>query len=193
MVLATSATTTADGTIFGWGTGFLALTLGMRHAFDADHISAIGNTTHQVVAGRNPTPHGGIGFFFSLGPPRSSPHWVLRSNFRIDMGVQVKNGRSSLHHYTSLIGTTVSGSFLVLIAVLNLVDSDPVSLKSLWKCEKACPRAKPNLRSNSTRGFMMRFFGPISKTARIDKSWKMYQWALLFGLRFDTQRKLPLY
>ena len=55
----------ADGTMFGWGTGFLALTLGMRHAFDADHISAIDNTTRKLMAeGQRPM---GVGFFFSLG------------------------------------------------------------------------------------------------------------------------------
>ena len=55
----------SDGTLFGWGTGFLALTLGMRHAFDADHISAIDNTTRKLMSeGKRPL---GVGFFYSLG------------------------------------------------------------------------------------------------------------------------------
>src|ERR1035437_5809152 len=35
--------------LFGLGTGILAYTLGMRHAFDADHISAIDNTTRKQI------------------------------------------------------------------------------------------------------------------------------------------------
>ena len=37
----------SDGSLFGWGTAALAYVLGMRHAFDADHISAIDNTTRR--------------------------------------------------------------------------------------------------------------------------------------------------
>ena len=55
----------ADGTLFGWGTAALAYTLGMRHAFDADHISAIDNTTRKLMSeGQRPLA---VGFFFSLG------------------------------------------------------------------------------------------------------------------------------
>ena len=51
--------------LFGLGTGVLAYTLGMRHAFDADHIAAIDNTTRKLVGdGQRPL---GAGFFFSLG------------------------------------------------------------------------------------------------------------------------------
>ena len=42
-------------TVFGVGTGALAYTLGMRHAFDADHIAAIDNTTRKLVSeGKRP-------------------------------------------------------------------------------------------------------------------------------------------
>ena len=59
--------------IFGLGTGFLAYTLGMRHAFDADHIAAIDNTTRKLVGeGKRPLS---VGFFFSLG--HSSVVFVL--------------------------------------------------------------------------------------------------------------------
>ena len=55
----------ADGSLFGWGTALLAYTLGMRHAFDADHISAIDNTTRKLMSeGKRPLA---VGFFFSLG------------------------------------------------------------------------------------------------------------------------------
>ncbi|HEX3946721.1 MAG TPA: hypothetical protein VHW47_03410, partial [Acidimicrobiales bacterium] len=106
--------------VFGIGTGILALTLGMRHAFDADHISAIDNTTRKLMAeGKRPMS---VGFFFSLG--HSTVVFVLAVvlNFGIRaLNNGVRDGGSGLHHYTGLIGTAVSGSFLYLIAILNLM------------------------------------------------------------------------
>ena len=109
-----------DGTLFGWGTGILAYTLGMRHAFDADHISAIDNTTRKLMSeGQRPL---GVGFFFSLGHSSVVFALVILLNFGIKaLGAQVKDTNSSLHHYTGLIGTSISGVFLLLIALLNLI------------------------------------------------------------------------
>src|SRR6266705_1513068 len=105
--------------IFGVGTGILAYTLGMRHAFDADHIAAIDNTTRKLVnEGKRPLS---VGFFFSLG--HSSVVFVLAVllNFGIrGLDEQVKNSGSQLQHTTNLIGTAVSGLFLFLIAALNV-------------------------------------------------------------------------
>src|SRR5450755_3316151 len=106
--------------IFGFGTGILAYTLGMRHAFDADHIAAIDNTTRKLVGdGKRPLS---VGFFFSLG--HSSVVFVLAVllNFGIrGLDEQVKNGSSGLQNTTNIIGTSVSGVFLYLIAALNIV------------------------------------------------------------------------
>src|SRR5579872_4855103 len=106
--------------VFGLGTGILAYTLGMRHAFDADHIAAIDNTTRKLVNdGDRPL---GVGFFFSLG--HSSVVFVLAVllNFGIrGLGAQLRNGNSALHTSTNVIGTSVSAGFLFLIAALNLV------------------------------------------------------------------------
>src|SRR5262252_8142433 len=106
--------------IFGLGTGLLAYTLGMRHAFDADHIAAIDNTTRKLAGeGKRPLS---VGFFFSLG--HSSIVFILaillNFGFRA-LNSQVRNGGSVLHGVTSVVGTTVSGAFLYLIAALNLV------------------------------------------------------------------------
>src|ERR1700678_718079 len=107
-------------TVFGVGTGALAYTLGMRHAFDADHIAAIDNTTRKLVGeGKRPLS---VGFFFSLG--HSSVVFVLAVllNFGIrGLDDQVKNGGSHLQYTTNIIGTCVSGFFLFLIAAFNIV------------------------------------------------------------------------
>src|SRR5690242_9830883 len=106
--------------LFGVGTGLTAYTLGMRHAFDADHIAAIDNTTRKLMAeGRRPLS---VGFWFSLG--HSSVVFGLA--VLLSLGVKalvgpVKNGGSALHHYTGLIGTGVSGAFLYVIAAVNVV------------------------------------------------------------------------
>src|ERR1035438_4329269 len=104
----------------GIGTGILAYTLGMRHAFDADHIAAIDNTTRKFMSeGKRPMS---TGFFFSLG--HSSVVFILTLILGLGVravGGQIRNSGSSLHHYGGLIGTLVSGSFLYLIAILNLI------------------------------------------------------------------------
>src|SRR5262249_31931543 len=100
--------------IFGVGTGILAYTLGMRHAFDADQIAAIDNTTRKLVSeGKRPLS---VGFFFSLG--HSSVVFALA--LLLNLGVralnsQVRNDGSALHNVTGIIGTGVSGTFLYLI------------------------------------------------------------------------------
>jgi nickel/cobalt transporter (NiCoT) family protein len=178
----------SDGTLFGWGTGFLALTLGMRHAFDADHISAIDNTTRKLMAeGKRPM---GVGFFFSLGHSSVVTALAILLNFGIkSLGAEVKNDNSSLHHYTGLIGTTVSGTFLVLIAALNLVVL--LSVLKVFKSMREGLYDEEELEKHlNSRGFMMRFFGPIAR--RIDASWKMYPLGVLFGLGFDTATEVAL-
>ena len=178
----------ADGALFGWGTGFLALTLGMRHAFDADHISAIDNTTRKLMSeGKRPL---GVGFFFSLGHSSVVTFLAIILNFGIkSLGVQVKDENSSLHHYTGLIGTSVSGSFLMLIALLNLVVL--LSVVKVFKEMREGLYNEDELEKHlNSRGFMMRFFGPIAR--RIDTSWKMYPLGILFGLGFDTATEVAL-
>jgi high-affinity nickel-transport protein len=178
----------ADGTMFGWGTGFLALTLGMRHAFDADHISAIDNTTRKLMAeGQRPM---GVGFFFSLGHSSVVTALAVILNFGIkSLGVEVKNQNSKLHHYTGLIGTSVSGAFLVLIALLNLLVL--VSVLKVFVAMRKGTYDETELEKHlDSRGFMMRFFGPIAR--RIDASWKMYPLGILFGLGFDTATEVAL-
>ena len=178
----------ADGSLFGWGTAALAYTLGMRHAFDADHISAIDNTTRKLMSeGKRPLA---VGFFFSLGHSSVVAALAILLNFGIKaLGSQLKDEDSSLHHYTGLIGTTVSGTFLMLIAILNLVIL--VSIVSVFiKMRKGLYNEEELEKHLNSRGLLMRFFGPIAR--RIDASWKMYPLGILFGLGFDTATEIGL-
>src|ERR1700677_4380018 len=87
---------------FGVGTGVLAYTLGMRHAFDADHIAAIDNTTRKLINdGQRPLS---VGFFFSLGHSSVVLALAVLLNFGIHgLDDQVKNSSSALQHTTTVI------------------------------------------------------------------------------------------
>ena len=176
----------SQGKVFGIGTGVLAYTLGMRHAFDADHIAAIDNTTRKFMAeGRRPMS---VGFFFSLG--HSSVVFSLTVLLGLGLralGGAVTNQNSAFHHYGGLVGTIVSGGFLYLIAALNLVIL--VGIVKLFVEMRRGTFDDSELEKHlDARGFMMRFFGPIARS--IDAPWKMYPLGLLFGLGFDTATEI---
>src|SRR5215475_14703331 len=170
------------GKAFGVGTGVLAYTLGMRHAFDADHIAAIDNTTRKLVGdGKRPLS---VGFFFSLG--HSSVVFILAIllNFGIRaLNSEVHDGNSALHGITSVVGTSVSGTFLYLIAALNVVIL--VGIVKVFREMRSGKFSDAELEEQlAKRGLMNRLLGPLNK--RVDAPWKMYPIGLLFGLGFDT-------
>jgi high-affinity nickel-transport protein len=175
-----------SGKVLGIGTGILAYSLGMRHAFDADHIAAIDNTTRKFMSeGKRPMS---VGFFFSLG--HSSVVVALTVLLGLGaraLGGQVRNNHSSLHHYGGLIGTIVSGSFLYLIATLNLVILVGIVRLFVQMRQGRFNDAELEKHLNA-RGFMMRFFGPLARS--IDQPWKMYPLGILFGLGFDTATEI---
>ncbi|MFF7981378.1 HoxN/HupN/NixA family nickel/cobalt transporter [Streptomyces sp. NPDC007901] len=173
---------------FGIGIGVTAYTLGMRHAFDADHIAAIDNTTRKLMGeGQRPLS---VGFWFSLG--HSSIVFGLALLLSLGMKTlagPVQDDGSHLHEVTGLIGTTVSGTFLYLIAGINLV-----ILAGIWKVFRqmrsgAYDEAALETQLNN-RGFMNRFLGRV--TGSIRKPWQMYPLGLLFGLGFDTATEIAL-
>ncbi|MBT2418749.1 HoxN/HupN/NixA family nickel/cobalt transporter [Streptomyces sp. ISL-22] len=173
---------------FGIGVGVTAYTLGMRHAFDADHIAAIDNTTRKLMSeGQRPLS---VGFWFSLG--HSSIVFAL--TFLLSLGVKalagpVRDDDSALHNVTGWIGTTVSGTFLYVIAVINIV-----IMAGIWKVfrqmrsgrfdEEALEEQLDN------RGFLNRLLGRLMKS--ITKPWQMYPLGLFFGLGFDTATEVAL-
>ena len=173
---------------FAVGTGVTAYTLGLRHAFDADHISAIDNTTRKLMAeGKRPLS---VGFWFSLG--HSTIVFSLAFLFAIGVKAlngQVRNSGSALHNVTSWVGTGVSGTFLYLIAALNLV--------ILWGIVRVFVKMRSGEyderaleRDLASRGLMNRVFGRFA--SGIAKPWQMYPVGVLFGLGFDTASEVAL-
>jgi high-affinity nickel-transport protein len=154
----------------------------MRHAFDADHIAAIDNTTRKLMGeGKRPM---GVGFWFSLG--HSSVVFIMTALLGVGvkaLGVGLQNDNSDLNHYARLIGTSVSGGFLYLIAALNLVVLIGIC-KVFLDMRRGAYDDEELERQLQQRGLMMRFFGPLARS--IDTSWKMYPLGFLFGLGFDT-------
>jgi high-affinity nickel-transport protein len=174
--------------VFGIGTGLLALTLGMRHAFDADHISAIDNTTRTLM-GRGQRPLS-VGFFFSLGHSTVVFLLALALGFGVRvLGEQVRSSASTLRHVTTIVGTGVSGGFLYVIAALNVVIL--ISIARAFSAMRRGHYDEVELeRQLNQRGLMNRFFGPLAR--RIDAPWKMYPVGFLFGLGFDTATEVAL-
>ncbi|MBV9319301.1 MAG: HoxN/HupN/NixA family nickel/cobalt transporter, partial [Mycobacterium sp.] len=173
---------------FGIGIGLTAYTLGLRHAFDADHIAAIDNTTRKLMSdGQRPL---GVGFFFSLG--HSSVVFGLALLLAIGLKAiigPVKQDSSALHHYTGLIGTTVSGVFLYLIAIINVVILAGILTVFARMRRGSYDEAELEEQLNN-RGFLNRFFGRFTKS--ITASWHMYPVGVLFGLGFDTATEVAL-
>jgi high-affinity nickel-transport protein len=173
---------------FTVGVGFTAYTLGMRHAFDADHISAIDNTTRKLMnEGKRPMS---VGFFFSLG--HSTIVFVLAFLFAIGIKAlsgQVSDESSSLHNVTGWIGTGVSGTFLYVIAALNIVIL--VGILGVVRDMKRGEYDEAELEHQlDNRGLMNRFYKRFTKT--ITKPWQMYPIGVLFGLGFDTATEVAL-
>ncbi len=175
-------------TVLGIGVGLTAYALGLRHAFDADHIAAIDNTTRKLMCeGQRPL---GAGFFFSLG--HSSVVFALAMFIALGVHTVVgplQDGSSALHHYAGVIGTTVSGVFLYVIAALNIA-----VLAGILKVFAAVRRghydeaALENHLNN--RGLLNRVLGRFTRS--IGKTWQMYPLGMLFGLGFDTATEVAL-
>jgi len=166
------------------GFGFLAYTLGLRHAFDADHIAAIDNTVRKMVQQKEDPS--GIGFFFSIG--HSSVVFVMAVLTAFSMKWAQEN-IPQLKEMGSLIGTAVSGGFLVLIGLLNLYIW--VDLYKLFVRMRKGECHEEHLdQLLLKRGLISRFFGPLYRL--INKSWHVYPLGFLFGLGFDTASEVAL-
>ncbi|HEV7773761.1 MAG TPA: HoxN/HupN/NixA family nickel/cobalt transporter [Conexibacter sp.] len=175
--------------VFGVGLGITAYTLGLRHAFDADHIGAIDNTTRKLMAeGQRPL---GVGFFFSLG--HSTIVFALAALIAIGvrgLSGEVQSDGSWLHQATGVVGPLVSGSFLLLIGLVNLL-----ILLSVARVARRLHRGELDERElerqlDARSGPMGRVYARATRA--VTRSWHMYPLGLLFGLGFDTATEVAL-
>jgi high-affinity nickel-transport protein len=173
---------------FGLGIGITAYTLGLRHAFDADHIAAIDNTTRKLMAdGQRPLS---VGFFFSLG--HSTIVFALALLFALGLraiGGQVQDDGSTLQSVTGVVGTSISGTFLYAIAILNLIVL--VGIVRIFARMRRGELDEQELELQlEQRGLMNRFFRRFASAVR--RPWQMYPVGMLFGLGFDTATEVAL-
>lgn len=157
------------GTLLTIGVGLTAYALGVRHAFDADHIAAIDNTTRRLA--ERGKPANTVGFWFSLG--HSTVVVVLCIMLTVGitaLSSSLADESSALRTWTGVIGPTVSGIFLLIIAAINV--------------------ASLRRRHGHVGGPVLRMLGPFEKA--VDRPSRMYIVGLLFGLGFDTATEIGL-
>jgi len=177
-----------SGAVFGFALGITAYTLGMRHAFDADHIAAIDNTTRKLI-NEDQRPLS-VGFFFALG--HSTIVFVLALLLAIGirgLSGAVESDSSTLKDFTSVIGPSVAGVFLLVIGILNLIVLVGIVKVFLRMRHGEYNEAQLEEQLDS-RGFMNRFYGRATRAVK--RPWHMYPVGLLFGLGFDTATEIAL-
>jgi high-affinity nickel-transport protein len=173
---------------FTVGTGITAYTLGLRHAFDADHIAAIDNTSRKLMTdGKRPVS---VGFWFALG--HSTVVFVLALLFSLGVKAlagQVEDDGSTLHDVAGLVGPGVSGTFLYAIAALNTAVL--VGIVRAFRAMRRGSFDEAELEARlDHRGLMNRVLGRFTRAIRAP--WQMYPLGILFGLGFDTATEVAL-
>jgi high-affinity nickel-transport protein len=174
--------------VFGVGLGVTAYLLGVRHAFDADHIAVIDNTTRKLVGER--TRSLSAGFWFSLG--HSSVVFGLA--FLLAIGVRaivgpVQDEGSPLLQTLGLVGSIVAGTFLILIGLTNLFAV--VGIAKVFRRMRSGDFDEAELEHHlEQRGFLARLLGKVMR--RVSKPWHLYPVGLLMGLGFDTATQVAL-
>jgi high-affinity nickel-transport protein len=185
--------------VLGWGTylhyaarypplvglGFVAYMFGLRHAFDADHIAAIDDTVRFMLQkGKRPL---GVGFFFSLG--HSTVVLALAIGIALAASA-VKADLPQLKDIGAIIGASVSGTFLWIIGILNLLVL--LDVLKIWQTAKSGTHSHTHLEELlQKRGLLNRLFGGRLQKL-MNHSWQMYPMGLLFGLGFDTASEVGL-
>ncbi len=167
------------------GLGFVAYLFGLRHAFDADHIAAVDDTVRLMLQrGKRPL---GVGFFFSLGHSTVVLALAVALAFAANA---VKADMPQLRSLGALIGAGVSGTFLWIIGILNLLVL--LDILKIWQTAKAGNHSHAHLEALlQKRGLLNRLFGGRLQNL-MTHSWQMYPLGLLFGLGFDTASEVGL-
>ncbi len=167
------------------GTALLAYTFGLRHAVDADHISAIDNVTRKLMQERKRPVS--VGFFFSLGHSTI----VVALSLAIAIAATLMKGHlPALQSAGELVGTSISAGFLLLVAAINMVVLVDIAA-AFGRVRRGQAYEDHTLDAMlDQRGLMGRFFRPLLRI--VDCSWKMYPIGVLFGLGFDTASEVAL-
>ncbi|KAK5174613.1 uncharacterized protein LTR77_001694 [Saxophila tyrrhenica] len=168
-------------------TAVLSYTLGLRHALDADHITAIDLMTRRLVAsGRRPVT---VGTFFSLG---HSTVVIVTSIVVAASSAAISNRFGSFSEVGSIIGSSISAAFMLLLGIMNAY----ILYRLYLQLQRAIasPIGHENLDFNfdgtSGGGCMMLILRKVFKI--VDRPWKMYPLGILFGLGFDTSSEIAL-
>lgn len=173
--------------IFGVGLGATAYLFGVRHAFDADHIAAIDNTTRKLMTdGQRPKA---VGFWFAMGHSTL----VLVMAVLVMVGAHavgaLANGDSPTRHALGFAGTLASGLFLYLIAIMNVIAMTGI-FRAFVKLRRGSYSDTEIEAALNDRGFLARLLRPIMN--RITRSVQIYPVGALFGLGFDTATEVAL-
>jgi len=177
--------TDSKGVLVYAGAGALAYSFGLRHAFDADHIAAIDDTTRLMLAkGKKPLA---VGLFFSLG------HSTIVMALCVGVAFAAKQATKFQQDFAEtggIIGASVSTLFLYLVGVLNLIIL--VGIIKVWRQAKSGKFSHEHLTQLlNERGLMKLIFRGAFKKG-FDKSWQLYPVGVLFGLGFDTATEVAL-
>ena len=163
------------------GTASLAFTLGLRHAFDADHIAAIDNTTRKLRQdGQRPLS---VGFWFSLG--HSSVVLVLTL-----VAAAITHAVPDISGSTGFVGASVSGAFLWAVGILNLL--------VLLDIARVARRVRGGTHDEAELEAMLAPKGLLTRLGLdrvmrlVTRPWQMLPVGLLFGLGFDTATEVAL-
>jgi len=173
--------------VFGVGLGVTAYTYGMRHAFDADHIAAIDNTTRKLRAdGQRPKS---VGFWFAMGHSATVFALALLVAVGAHAVATLSSDASETHRTLSLVSTISSGSFLFLIGLLNLVAL--AGIWRVWRGLKAGHFDESQLEAQlDSRGLLARLLRGVTRA--ITRPIQMFAVGLLFGVGFDTATEVSL-
>ncbi|HET8843059.1 MAG TPA: HoxN/HupN/NixA family nickel/cobalt transporter [Ktedonobacteraceae bacterium] len=167
-----------------YGTAVLAYTFGLRHAVDADHISAIDNVTRKLMQeNRRPVA---VGFFFGLGHSTI----VVLLGAVIAIAASLLKVDLQLESVAGAVGTGASAFFLYLIAFLNAIVLVDI-FRAFRKIRRGEGYSEQTLNEVlNQRGFLARFFRPLFKITT--RSWHMYPIGILFGLGFETATEVAI-
>jgi len=165
------------------GLGLVAYVLGLRHGMDADHIAAIDNTTRKLMQDNDQRPFT-VGMWFSLG------HSVIVCTLVVALIFATRiiiSHIPALESGGALIGTSVSGIFLFLIGIVNVVIV--VNIYRTFRELRQGNLSQTELHSRLDKA-PPRYFRTLFKIVK--KPWQIFPIGVLFGLGFDTATQVAL-